>query len=398
MLLFTAWIVDYIDRLVINLALPSIGEEFGLDHTRQGLILSAFFLAYAVCQIPGGLLADRFGSQRMLSWAMLLWSAFTALTGTAWSFAVLVAIRVLFGLGQGVFPAAAMKAAVERTSPRERMTATGLIQSSNPFGAFAAPLITAPLIALWGWRMSFFAVAGLGVLVWVAIRMFLPPARPEASAEAPEQATGAGRGLLTSGVMWRFALMFFGYGIVVWGLNSWIPSYLQSERGISLTNTGVLSAIPAAVGGLTLIVGGRVSDRLQGRQRLTVAPAMLVSAAAILAMFQAHSLTAFIVLLSVAMAACTFCYTPIFTLPLRTLPAGLVGTGSGMINFGCQVAGILVPVLMGYLIDHYSYDAAFLCLAAGAALSAVFALFTPQTSQAFRTRLGLAAPQTPDEL
>ncbi|MGH3804701.1 MAG: MFS transporter, partial [Pseudonocardiaceae bacterium] len=154
-LLFAAWVVDYIDRLAINLALPSIGAEFGLGHTQQGMVISAFFLSYALCQIPGGLLADRFGSRRVVSWSLLIWSLFTALTGTAWAFAVLLAIRFLFGVGQGVYPAAAMKAVADRTLPQQRMTATGWAQSSNAFGAVLAPLIAAPIIAVWGWRMSF---------------------------------------------------------------------------------------------------------------------------------------------------------------------------------------------------------------------------------------------------
>lgn len=101
--LFAAWVIDYILRLVIVLALPSIEEEFGLNKTEGGLILTAFFIAYAVCQVPGGFLADRFGAKRTMLAALLLWSVFTGLTGLTVSFAMLV-VRVLFGISEGIFP------------------------------------------------------------------------------------------------------------------------------------------------------------------------------------------------------------------------------------------------------------------------------------------------------
>ncbi|MFF2108359.1 MFS transporter [Rhodococcus sp. ACS1] len=393
-LLFAAWVVDYIDRLAINLALPSIGAEFGLGHTQQGMVISAFFLSYALCQIPGGLLADRFGSRRVVSWSLLIWSLFTALTGTAWAFAVLLAIRFLFGVGQGVYPAAAMKAVAERTAPGQRMTATGWAQSSNAFGAVLAPLIAAPIIALWGWRMSFFAIAGLGVLVWAAIQLWLPATLPQSDdTEVRPDQQGGLRAVLASGVMWRFTLMFFGYGIIVWGLNSWIPSYLQTERGISLTGSGLLSAIPALVGGVAIIVGGKLIDRLGGRHRLIVFPAMTVCAVCILFLNRVTSLTEFVALLSLATASATLCYMPIFAIPMRTLPAGMVGTGSGMINFGGQAAGFITPMVMGALVDRYSYTAAFAFLVVGAVLAGAFALGTPQRPHAFSAAVSPREPQ-----
>ncbi|MFD0392155.1 MFS transporter [Streptomyces nogalater] len=103
-LLFTAWAVDYIDRQVINLALPSIGDTFGLGHAERGVILSSFFLTYALTQIPAGLVAARFGGVRVVCVALVLWSVFTGLTAVAWSFTALVVCRCLFGVAQGLFP------------------------------------------------------------------------------------------------------------------------------------------------------------------------------------------------------------------------------------------------------------------------------------------------------
>ncbi|HET6503616.1 MAG TPA: MFS transporter, partial [Amycolatopsis sp.] len=113
-ILFVAWIVDYVDRLVISTALPSIGKEFGLDHSQQGLLLTVFFISYALFQFPGGAWADKIGSKRTMVIAMVAWSVFTGLSGLAFSFGMLLIVRVLFGVTEGIFPGAAMKAITER--------------------------------------------------------------------------------------------------------------------------------------------------------------------------------------------------------------------------------------------------------------------------------------------
>ncbi|MBO1335056.1 MFS transporter [Streptomyces sp. VRA16 Mangrove soil] len=392
-LLFGAWLIDYVDRLVINLALPSIGEEFDLSRTEQGLAVSAFFLAYAAFQIPGGMLADRFGAKRVTCWALLVWSAFTALTGLAGSFAMLLVVRFLFGAAEGIFPGASMKAVTERTTPGQRMSANGVVQSANAVGAVVAPLVAAPLIIHFGWRSAFFTVAGVGVFVLAAVRLWLPGPRTGQDSGAPVARTSGGtRAVLRSPAMWGFAAMFFGYDIIVWGLNTWVPSYLSQERGISLTSAGALAVVPAGAAAVAVIVGGRLSDRLEGRQRLIVVPAMTVAAIALVLMATAPTTTAFIAWMTVATASSSLSYMPVFAVPLRSLPPALTGAGAGLITFGGQFAGVVAPTAMGLLADRAGFAAAFGFLVLGAVLAAVLALVTPQDSAAFRRSLGLPGP------
>ncbi|MER5642294.1 MFS transporter [Kitasatospora sp. NPDC002227] len=390
-LLFGAWLVDYVDRLVINLALPSIGREFGLDRAEQGLAVSVFFLAYALGQIPGGMLADRFGARRTVAWALLIWSAFTALTGLASSFVVLLLVRFLFGAAEGIFPAAAMKAVSERTTPGQRMGANGLVSSSNALAAVVAPVLGAPLIVAFGWRPTFLAIAAVGVLVYAALRRWLPA--PTGVPDQPLRAGTSGvRLVLGAGVMWRFAAMFFGYDLIVWGLNTWVPTYLNDERGLSLTAAGAAALVPALVSAVAAVVGGRLADRLGGRHGLVVAPAMAVAALGVLLMTTAHSLAAFVGWLTLAALGAGLSFMPIFAVPMRSLPSDLAGAGSGMIIFGGQLAGVVAPVVMGALADAVSFGAAFAFLALGAALAAVLSLTTPQTTEAFLGALHAGRP------
>ncbi|GHB48442.1 MFS transporter [Streptomyces viridiviolaceus] len=393
MLLFAAWFIDYVDRLAIATILPTIGDEFDLDLGRQGLVVSVFFVAYAAAQIPGGMLADRFGAKRVTCWALLAWSLFTALTGLAWSFTALLLVRFAFGAAEGIFPSASMKALVERTSLAERMGAQGLIMSSNSIASVVAPLAVPPLAALVGWRWAFVSAALLGVLVYFAVRWWLPaPAERTEDIVRPSDGVPV-REVLRIGVLWRFALMLFGYSTVAWGLSTWIPSYLSTERGLSLTSAGVLMAVPSLAAALGTLLGGRLSDRLEGHHRKVIVPAMSVSAPALCLMAVSPGLAGSVACGTVAIFAASLCYMPIFAVPLRSLPPGLVGVGSAVIVFGGQVAGMVVPPVLGVIADAVSFEAAFAVLALGPVLTALVALATPQDTESFTAALRHRTPR-----
>ncbi|MGY0489474.1 MFS transporter [Streptomyces sp. WG-D5] len=382
-LLFAAWFIDYADRLVINFVLPSIGDDFQLSHSQQGLVVSVFFLAYAVCQIPGGVLADRIGGRRMALWALAVWTLFTALTGLAWSFAALLVMRALFGLAQGVFPPAATKILVERSRPEERMRANGLILSSNSLAAVITPLVMAPVVAAFGWRSAYISIAALGVFVHTAMRRRLPAPFADARSLPPDTAGGDTKTLLRWGVLWRFAAMMFGYSVIIWGLSTWVPTYLKDERGVDLGAAGALMAIPALAAALATVVGGRMVDGTGGRHRRIVVPAMAVAAVTLPVMAYASSVALFIVLGTVAVFSAALCYMPIMAVPIRSLSAQHIGVASGIMVFGGQLAGVAAPAVMGVLADAFSFHAAFAFLALGALIAAAGACLTPQDTDAF---------------
>ncbi|MFJ1791824.1 MFS transporter [Kitasatospora griseola] len=389
-LLFTAWLIDYADRLVINFVLPSVGEEFHLTHGQQGLIVSAFFLAYALAQIPGGVLTDRFGARRVITWALLAWSLFTALTGFAWSFAALLAVRFTFGAAEGVFPPASMKVLVERTTSEQRMGANGLIMSSNAVAAIAAPLVVAPLAAVFGWRSAFFSAAALGVFVVLAIRAWLPAPLHRGGPGAAEERHGM-RHVLRIGVLWRFAAMLFGLNVVLGGLLTWAPSYLRTELGVPLTTVGVLMILPALASAAATIIGGRLSDRLGGHHRKLIVPSMAVAALALPAMAFSSSPVGFVVFATVVVIAASLAYMPILAAPLSGLPPAYVGVGSAVIVLGGQVASMVVPPVMGVIADAFSFEVAFASLVVGALIAALMAVLTPQDSASFRAAFGASA-------
>ncbi|MEU4543578.1 MFS transporter [Nonomuraea dietziae] len=389
-LLMGVWVIDYVDRVMMAVALPYIGEEFALSKTEQGWLITVFSLVYLLCQVPGGVLADRFGSRRLLVVSLVLWTAFTALTGLAWGLVSLLMIRALFGVGQGLFPGASFKALAERTTPGRRATAAGSILASNQLGAGLAPLLVAPLLLVFGWRHTFWVVAVAGVLIGVALWALMPKALPAAlsgSDPIAGQTASGGGGLalvIRSPSVWKFAALFCTTNMLGYGMITWVPSYLMEERGISLLNTGVLAAIPGLVMCLTTFVGGWLFDRFfHDRARLFVIPLLLCTAVLLVLMLRADSAAGFTTYQTLALAVAGLSTMGILGMPFRALPPAIIGSGMGVVNVGGQMAGVLAPVVMGWLVDRFSYTAAFGLLIGTTVLGALIAVIVPQRPEQF---------------
>ncbi|WP_067134770.1 MFS transporter [Microtetraspora malaysiensis] len=385
-LLMGVWVIDYVDRVMMAVALPFIGEDFALTKTEQGWLITAFSLVYLLCQIPGGILADRFGARRQLMVSLVLWSVFTALTGIAWGLASLLVIRALFGVGQGLFPGASFKAIAERTTPTVRATAAGAMLASNQLGAGVAPLIVAPLILVLGWRHTFWVTAAAGVAIGVLLWKLLPKALPahlNGSDIVHDKGLGLGT-VMRSPSVWKFAALFCATNMLGYGLITWVPSYLLEERGISLINTGVMSAIPGLVMCATVFLGGWLFDRFfHDRARLFVIPLLLVTAVLLVLMLMADSAVGFTVYQTLAMGVAGLSSMGILGMPVRALPPAVIGSGMSVVNVGGQIAGVLAPVLMGFLVDRFSYTVAFGLLIATTVLGALIALIVPQRPEQF---------------
>ena len=380
-LFFLGWVMSYADRQLITLALPYIGRDLALSPTQQGMIISAFFLTYSIVQIPGGMLVDKLGAKRTAVAGVLAWSLFTVVTGTAGSFAVMLAVRALFGLGEGIYPAASVKAIAERTSSEQRMTAMGWMYSSNAVGTLVAAVAGAILIGIIGWQGAFFALGAVGVLVAVAIGVFLPRTIVDSDAlvEVAEPSSSiATKDLFRSAALWGHAAMFFGYGVVAWGMSAWVPSYLVDARGLPLGTVAAASVIPVLAGGIASILGGRAVDRLAGRHRRIILPGMLASIVTLTVMTQQLPVPVFIVLSGLLSFFIGVCYMPVFASPVRGMPTSVVGTVTATISMGSQIAGIITPTIMGVVVEKVSWEAAFGVLISGCVICIVAALLVPR--------------------
>lgn len=164
----TLAVIQYIDRVAISQAAPLISADLGLTPAEMGWVFSAFTLAYALFEIPGGYLGDRIGPRRVLLRIVIWWSFFTAATGWVWSWASLMATRFLFGAGEaGCFPN--LTKAFNRWLPAaERSRAQGVMWMSARWGGATAPLLVFGCLQFLNWRMTFLVFGGLGV-IWALV-------------------------------------------------------------------------------------------------------------------------------------------------------------------------------------------------------------------------------------
>ena len=186
-------------------------------------------------QIPGGLLADKFGSGKIVTLSVLLLSIFTGLTGVVNSLMTLLIIRFLFGLGEGGFMPGSAKAISETFPRQERGRDTVHRPSSGGVMAILTPVISAYLLTSFGWRPLFVGVAFVGILVVVLYFFFLKLPQGKSSKDSSGAQAQQGKNPLKTifkmPLLWSIFVSFFAIDTIQWGLTSWIPTYLSSVRG-----------------------------------------------------------------------------------------------------------------------------------------------------------------------
>jgi MFS transporter, ACS family, glucarate transporter len=290
--------VLYLDRVCIGQAFPVIQADLKLTEWDKSVILNAFALAYALFEIPAGRWGDRFGSRGVLTRIVVWWSLFTAATGAAWGFVMLVVVRFLFGAGEaGALPNAA-RILREWFPDSSRARAQGFITATMLGGAAVTPVAAQRLIKLVGWRWTFVVFAICGAVWAIAFYLWFrddPAEHPDtneaeclliaggrrrakaaALADDALESNPAGKpGLAHGPIPWSLA---FG-SANIWLLSalvalssaiyelfsSWYPTYLQSARGVDPDLTSWLASMVLGAGACGAMTGGWFSDWLVRR-------------------------------------------------------------------------------------------------------------------------------------
>jgi MFS transporter, ACS family, glucarate transporter len=289
-LLYFLILITYLDRITISLVGVRIKSAFHLSNTQFGWVLSAFVLAYAIFEIPTGILGDKIGQRKVLLRIVICWSVFTALTGAVNGLMSLIIVRFLFGVGEaGAYPNST--GVLSRWVPKNE-TSRGMawLGMGGPSGAALAPLIVVPIAAAYGWRAPFFVNGILG-LVWVLIcwlwfrnhpsEMKGIPAEEKEYIENNRNYKKSEHSfkwsvIIKNPMLWA---LFFSYSCIQWAnyfLSAWLPTYLQdgkhfSEQQMKTTTTLVFSAGIAGSLLFGFISDGLVRKRGNSQTRKIVA-------------------------------------------------------------------------------------------------------------------------------
>lgn len=379
-LLFLGWSLGNLDRYIMNYAVVSITGDLQLDASSTGIILSAFFLGYAIMQIPGGWLADKFGAKRVLLMAVIMWSIFTGLTAIAWSLTAMIVIRFLFGIGEGGFQPSSSKIIATIFPKEERGRAMSIMLTSGGIVSLIVPLLAAYLLGTIGWRMMFIIIGAIGAIIAFLYWKYIQLPQDEAATAGTENTTNKVnfKELLKTPLMWNLIIAYFCIYAVNWGLVSWIPTYLQKNRGLDLMSIGWAQTIPA----ITTIIGvygsGYIIDKLpKGMEKVLGSISCAVIGLLLYLMFTAKTVTLFIGYQTVVSIFIAFVITLLPVIVLKKLPSSITGSAMGIANTGGQLAGFVTPMAIGFMVDAFngSFDAAFWMLI-GFALICIVSLVT----------------------
>ena len=384
-LLFFGWALGNLDRYLMNYAVVYIGKDLSLTGTETGLILSSFFLGYALMQLPGGILADKYGAKRILLTAVIVWSIFTGLTAVAWTLGILLAIRFLFGIGEGGFQPSASKVISTSFPENERSKVMSIMLSSAGIMGMLVPIISASLLVTVGWRALFVIAGVLGIIIAFLYWKFVPKDEvAQHSAQGP-QVKGILGNLFKMPLMWSLVIAYFTIYAVNWGLNSWMPTYLSDVRGLDLISIGWLQMIPGVIAIVAMLGSGYVIDKLDLKvNKIIGAVCALLLAGFLFLMFNAGSIALFITYQCIVTLLVTFVALLLPSFILKLIHIKDTGTTMGMANTGGQLAGFVTPTLIGFMVDTFdgSYDAAVWMLVAISIICVGAILTIPQKNQA----------------
>jgi ACS family glucarate transporter-like MFS transporter len=401
--------INYMDRVNLSVAAPTIAKHFHWDPAQMGWVFSAYIWTYAACLLPDGWLADRIGARRIFAIAISVWSAAAILTGAASNIWSMIAARLALGVGESTSFPVCNKVVRQWFPAGERAFATALFHS----GVFASIALGSPLVA-WlvlsvGWRASFVITGSLG-FVWLLcwLLWFQPPEKCEwlSAAERqlildnrdggprtsrlildvrPQSGIGYSLGsLLRQQSVWGLALTMGTVNYMNYLFLTWLPSYLVQARGMNLMRAGFFSSMPYIAGILVEIVFGNLSDRTLTPERLkqggrrNQSGLLIILSSVILLINYARSNAAAIAVISIALACNTTVIALLYALTNDLIEdPKIAGTVFGVVVLGGNLFGLLAPILTGYIVRATgSFNGAFAISGAlsliGASISFLF--------------------------
>jgi MFS transporter, ACS family, L-galactonate transporter len=364
--------INYLDRSTIAIANPQIRAEFHMSAAQFGALQSAWSLAYALAQIPVGLLIDRLGPGILLGISMILWSIAVAAGGLVANYTRLIIARAVLGVTESPAYPTAVRVTSDWFQVSDRGVPTGVFNMGSNIGiAIGPPLLTAlMLLAGWRWMFIIMGMVGIGASVawfWLyrdpgkaalgpADAVYLQANKSRRSG-APITARQWGR-LFRFRTTWAMMLGAFCSGYGIWMYVTWLPGYLEGEHHISIARTGYLASIPLLCSMFGSFCGGYASDRLIARGMPIVQARKLPAALGYLgsALFTAFAAlstapTPAILWISLAMFFLYFAVAAKWTLITAVSPQDFCGSCSSIQNFGSYLGGACSPVLTGLIVD-----------------------------------------------
>lgn len=396
-LIFVFYTMVYADRANIGIVLPYIKKEFSLSNFEAGSLASLFFVGYSISQIPAGMWFRKRGIRGLVTSAMVVTSVFTGLIGTATSAFFIQLYRFGLGVAEGPCPIGVTAVINNWFPPKEKGTATGIYIAAGKFAPVIVPPLTVWVMMELGWRGVFFAFTIPGVLLALVWYIFIKD-RPEESPFCSEaevayiretdpkqnevkvikerkslgmldkfirtkklELIDTNREVFLSWNLWADAIGYFCLISIVYGLLTWIPSYLINERHLSLIKMGFVASAPWVGAVLGSFFGGMISDKLLDARRK---PLMLVSTLATACMMYAlmnlsNNPTEIAIVLFLTGFLLSLGYANYSSYPMGLTTKKTFPVAIGLVNSFGSLGGFFAPMAAGYFLDTLGYTAVF---------------------------------------
>jgi len=393
--------ISFIDRGNLSVAAPAMVAEMKLSAWAMGLLLSAFFWTYALFQIASGWLADRFEVRWVYAIGFLVWTAATLCTGLVSTFALFLVLRLFLGIGESVTYPATSRILVAVVPENRRGLANSLVDLGARVGPAVGIFLGATLLtAGQGWRSIFFLTGSLGVL-WLIPWALVAPKRLASSPGASglkEQGLSWSQ-LLRSRSVWGTCGGLCGANYSWYFLLTWLPTYLVKERHISFGSLAFLGTLPFLLMVVSSLGCGILADRLisKGGSAIRVRKGFLVTGLSLTAIFMLGVLSpqGELAITSLMIACFTFGVyaSNLFALTQALAGAGAAGRWTGLQNACGNLAGIVSPMLTGWIVERTgTFAMAFVCAGiaclAGAASFGLLVGSKPMAGPALAAQVG----------
>jgi len=380
-IIFLLVVINLIDRISLSIAMPTIAKEFDLSPTTQGLILSSFFWAYALLQIPGGWLIDKYGPRKIITGSTVLWGIFQTLAAFSTGGISLLLTRFMLGAAEApLFPSGG-KLNATWLSSQERGRGAVIMDCGGPLGAALGGIIIAYMIASIGSWRTVFAIAGiatilLGFISWkflrdtpqehksvnkeeLALIELTHNNQSAVDSEPVSRGIGVPFGSLAAILCGRAAWAMMFFGLLTWG-----PSYLAQARGFDIKSIGNATFIIFLCGTLGSLCGGFLSDTLVKKgvaQRIAVKTVLMLSGVSTLIAFSLlpKMNDPIVAIATLSVAAFFLMWGSLYwSFPALIAPKSKVGIVGGIMNMAGSIGGIVVPILVGFILaqTNKNYD------------------------------------------
>ncbi|XYQ53408.1 MFS transporter [Pectobacterium carotovorum] len=401
-LFFIIYTIAASDRANLGVVLPFIRKEFVMTNAEAGGLVSLFLLAYALIQLPSAWLISRFGVRKVFTISMLMTSLVTGLTGIVNSIFYLKICRILLGIAEGPLPIGVTSTINNWFPSREKGIASGIFLSSIKLGPVITPILGVFIISIWGWKEVFFFFALPGIILPILWYIFVADL-PSSSRFTNQQETDlinekvnenkknhreetgykkipyldtfirvrpirilkTTKSIYSSWNVWGCS---FGYCFQL-GISSlllaWMPTYLLTEKHLSVMGMGFVAAAPWVGAILGNILGGFISDKLLAKRRK---PGMMISAIStsimmLLLIYTPANPVVYATLLFLTGLLLSIGFSAYMAYPMSFIARDKFPTANALVNMGGQLGAAATPFIGGIILDHMGWNTVFFFMA-----------------------------------